>query len=500
MADKDLAYSRILELENLACKRQSLGRSERYDRNREYYFGDNLPPDNVDQPLGINLYRPICDKHNSYLWGEWAKDIVNWTVTDEDGETDDTSERIRKWIYRTARYNDLNNLAIQVSLDAGSIGDGIFYTRWNELDERVVWERIDPESFHASWSPSNPDDVRETIVSYPITRSQADHMYATRGNPQWGVFTPDVIYGNAVYWEWWTPFLWKKYVDDVSVWNKPNPYTAVSSDGKLRAGVIPFVHIYNLRCLGEFFGYADAEGMQLLQDELNRKMADQGDAITNYAHPITVVNGYYGEVEELPTGADSVWDLGKEGKATLLVWDGPSPQINEYITTVRDLILECSSMSSISFGRHKGTQQSAIALAIEMLPVTERARWKRAIWSQKLRSLIRTSAFIQEKMGELPGFTYRDLIDRYVTPQFAPILPRDRLALVNENIALFVNHLRTIKDSLIDLGSEHPEDEEKAILEQVERLVKIGVKMQSMAASGSSSLPEGNNKNSAKGE
>src|SRR6266581_2697740 len=78
---RNLALGRILHFEALMRRRLGEVRPQRYVRMHNYYSGQNLPPDNVDQPLLINRFKPIVDKHTSYLWGQYKDHLVQWKVT-----------------------------------------------------------------------------------------------------------------------------------------------------------------------------------------------------------------------------------------------------------------------------------------------------------------------------------------------------------------------------------------------------------------------------------
>jgi hypothetical protein len=352
-----------------------------------------------------------------------------------------------------------------------------------------------PEYCHFRWDVSNLTDVKEVVVAYPMPRPDAKAMYGTGGNPEFfGDRDPSLI-GMCTIWEYWTPLVYQIWVDDVPVVNKSNPFIQLK-DGQLIPGFIPFIHIPNLRSAGEFYGYSDADHLQLLQDELNRKLADQGDAINNFAHPIVLVRKFYSDVEELPVGPDQIWDLGREGEAEYLQWDGPSPQVQTYIETLFKVFIETASLTPASFGTHQGTQRSGVSLALEMLPVTAHARWKRMVWEERLKDLIQMSAKITDlQHGDLP-INLKDLLNHQLTVLWAPILPRDRLALVNENAALFGSHLRSIKKALAEIGESDIEEEHKNIISDLEELSKLGVKIQGFgqAGIGSPSLPEGQGK------
>src|ERR1700738_2483452 len=78
---RGLALSRILHFESLMRRRLGEARTQRYVRLQNYYLNQQLPPENVDQPLMINHFARICDKHNGYLWGEYNKHVVDFRCT-----------------------------------------------------------------------------------------------------------------------------------------------------------------------------------------------------------------------------------------------------------------------------------------------------------------------------------------------------------------------------------------------------------------------------------
>lgn len=505
---KETAYTRILNFENAMCKRLGRSRMERYRVNLQYYQGENLPPDNVEQPLGINYAKGINEKHTHYLFGQYERDIVGWRsdTTEDSKAAKKTAQTIADHCFQISRQNDANIVLFEGGLNGSIFGDTVFRVTWDEDEQRVRWENILPEYVHFRWHPSDINKVTEVIVAYPMPREDALAMYGTAGSPIYASPNIDAaMFGFCMYWERWTAETFEIWIDDQAVQQLPNPFSFLDDKGIFHAGVIPFIHIPNGRAGGDFYGFADAEPMFLIQDELNRKLADQGDIINSFAHPITLLNKFYGDVEDLPVGPDQVWDLGPDGTAEILQWKGTPPAVAEYVETLMNIMFDLGSMSSIAYARHKGTQQSAIALAIEMMPVTEKSRWKRSFWSSALRKLMRLSVYIEQRQGVTLPFGFDEFLKYDIQVQWAPVLPRDRMLLVNENISLVVNHLRSIEKALSELGEEDPSTERDKLLKDVEELVKLGVKLQGISltgtagGSGSSSTPEGVNEASAKG-
>lgn len=470
---KSLALSRIMYFESQMHRRMGLVRPMRYIRLWNYYASTNLPPDNVEQPLSVNYFKAICDKHTGFLWGEYDESLIDWSVRPKDRATpeDDISITIRRYLEQLLWDNDGNILLWDASLNASVYGDAVLRLRWDLTEDRVVIENLLPEYFHCRWDTANMRKMTEVIVAYPIDRLDAYERYGTYGNPSinYNIINPQYMPGMGVYWEHWTTKTYQIWIDDMLVRNEPNPYMWQDQAGNVYPGVIPFVHIPNMRMGGEYYGFGDAESIMLIQDEINRRLGDQGDIVNNHAHPIVVVKNFHGDQEDLPVGPDAVWNLGLNGEADILEAKG-NPMAMEYLQQIMMNMLDTSGMPEVAFGRQSRSngraQSSATALQLIMMPVVERAKRKRIQWSDGLKKMVHIAMFIQEvyKPGSM-GFHLSDINNYLIAPQFASILPRDRLQSVNENVALVINGLRPLARALEDLG-------EQDISEQINSIVK----------------------------
>lgn len=512
--DRSNAYSRILEYEQAMARRQGRDRMARYYNNREYYDGNNMPPGGTDMPLGANYVQILSQNHNSYLWGQFDEgaDIIGYTFEPIGEATDELrklGKRIERHVYRLHRDNNANALFYQEGLNASSLGDAVLRPTWDDEEQRVRWEGIQAEYVHFRWEPTDIRKIKEVILAYPISRSDAQEMYGTAGDPAWtmGVTATPALLGFAMYWERWDKLEREVWVDNTKITDRSgnNPYVGVKlgSDGKplVLPSVIPYIHVPNLQAGGEFYGYSDIEPAFMLQDEINRRLADQGDIISNFAHPITIVRKYYDPTSDLINAPDQIWDMGREGEAELLQWKGTPPGVDEYIERLLQVMFDTTAMSKVCFGRSEGTQQSAISLAVKMLPVTERAKWKRMLWAIAIRQLVRYSIFIEERMGVDLGFKYEDLFKFDLKLQWAPMLPKDRLEMVQEIIQRVVNHTISVEKALTALGELEPDVEWERIKKNLEELAKLGAlqAQAQQAAVGSSKTPGGLSKSTAKG-
>ncbi len=144
-------------------------RAQRYVRLFNYYSSQNLPPDNVEQPLSINYFKAICDKHTAALWGQYTGNIFDWRVKprQKDVPDDNTSQKIRDHLDALMDQNDRNSLMWDASRNTSVFGDGVLRLRWDPFERRVVVESILPEWFHCRWDINNMNRLTEVIISYP---------------------------------------------------------------------------------------------------------------------------------------------------------------------------------------------------------------------------------------------------------------------------------------------------------------------------------------------
>lgn len=458
---KQDAYSRILNWESAMTMRRGQPRLLRYRRCFEYYSGENLRKDEYVQPLEVNYLRSTCEAHAGYLWGQWESQgrMVNWTVRARSGKGDkEKISMLEHWLYDL--FSGYEEILYAAGMNQSVFGDCILRPRYSSTTDTIVPESILPEYFHCKWSAHDIEDMRECIVSYPIDRQEAEEEFGTQGNKAWSV-SGSYATRFAIYWEHWTPERVQIWVDNVKVKDDPNPYMYNGLPG-----IVPFVHVPNVRSGGEKYGTSDIEAVLALQDELNRKLGDAGDIVSYAAHPVILVKNYFGKVKDLPIGPDAVWDMGREGDASYLSGSKPPVDIESYIDRMMGIIQDLAYMPAAAFGRSITAKVSALTLAMEMMPVTQRTAWKRLHWKQGLIAYVHMAARLAAQHDLLP-FPRADLAKYVFEPDFAPVLPKDQATNILANVSLVSNGLRTIRRALDDLGERDALRQADEILDEM---------------------------------
>jgi len=482
-------YGRLLAFEQSQTRRRGQHRQARYLENRRYYYGEHDDPTNVQQPLDIRYVPRIIDKHAHYLWGEWERDIINWTVTPRDDDLpEEILERIGRALYALMRRTNANDVLRRGSLDGGIYGDTVFKLRFQPTVGAII-EAVLPEYYHARWHPLDVSETLEACIAYPLDRGTARRLFGTGGaapgSYRHGALDPELV----VVWEWWSQEETILAVDDIVVTHLANPYVAAPG----RPAWLPFIHIPNLQLNGEYYGFGDAEGVHALQDELNLRLADLGDIVNYHAHPITLIKNVFGRSkEDFEVGPDKIWDLGRDGEAEYLQWSGTPPSVFEYIELVLRVLFDTASLTPVAFGRVGQSQTTGSALVMQMLPVIEVARRKRLTWTPRLSRLARCllelelMGLTEPRFRERWGFGLAELDKVEIHPKWAPILPRDRVNIVNENVTLLVNKARSVLRALEDLGEDDPQRERDRIIADLRELGSLAL---AMKASESELLP-----------
>jgi hypothetical protein len=475
--DRNDSYHRILNWEAMMDRRRGMSRLQRYREAWQYYTGEVLSEGDYVQPLQINYVEATCEAHASYLWGQWEPQdrLVAWTVKPKSNKKGDKDDRakIADWIDEL--FVGYEDLFFSSGLNQSIYGSCVLRPRWDPVTDAVIPESVLPEHFHCRWSAHDINDILDVIISYPIDREEAMNLYDVSGDPSYAAAVQGFAAKYAIYWEHWTRDKHQIWIDNKMVLDEPNPLALFDENGDvLTPGHIPFVHVPNVRAGGEFYGQSDIEAVLRLQDELNRKMADEGDIINYAAHPIIQVKNYFGKVDRLPVGPDSIWDMGREGEASYLSGGKPPVDIEAYVDKLLYIFQDLSRMPAAAFGRSETAQASALALAMEMMPVTQRVGWKRLHWRQGLIQYVHMAARVAESKGILP-FALKDLFRYQLIPVFAPILPKDRSAQVSENVSLVSAGLRTIARALEDMGEKDAAAEATRIIQELEQKVKMGI-------------------------
>ena len=434
---------------------QMLARYERY----KYYFSGDVFEETVEDselidppslyPVGINLVKMLCQSMSNSTFGEWSSLPLRFRTRSglkEDADTKEASELMNTILFNSDAESVFQAMETQRMLYGGCV----LKIRPDLKQKGVKFHSIMPSSFFPVFDPHNTNRLLEARVSSFLTQAQAKILYNYEGKND-----------EVLFEEIWTLHEHKTILDGervISQFSGRNPY-----------GVIPFVYIPRLRTIS-MWGDSLAEDVIPVQDELNMRVADIGDAINTNAHPIrwgkNMPNNF--NTDNFPVDSDVIWDLGRgfggsEPEVGVLEIRNPVPQgALDNITWLYDWVRTSTFAPPIAFGEDQGGgQRSGVTLEIRMSPLIRAVRTHRAF----MRTGMRQVAYITGKILKQKDFAVRtrvlnSLLDGEVEASFAEVMPRDRAAIVDEVVKRLSTNPPTIslETALSILGSDAIEE------------------------------------------
>lgn len=405
-------------------------------RYRDYFdgsvFKEKIPPEHQAgdsdvelYPVGLNLVKMMCIAMADSLFGEWEEEIVTFQ-TRQSLLGDDTDKEAIALLSGILAQSNANTALWEVDLDRNIYGGAPIqiYPKMKEGD-LIRWNRVPLDTFFPIWDPEDPDELMEVYIVTAMTREQAKQKYRYDGAQ-----TAPLIYRV----EHWTKSGYETKLDGTRIdkYSGVNPW-----------GFIPFEYIPRMRS-NVWWGDSLTEDLIRVQDELNGRIADMGEAINYNAHPIKTGTNLPRTFnsDNYPIGPNELWDLGRAWK------DAPEPRIDvieiknpiptgafDFMSFLYDWSMTSSSTPPIAFGIDSGgSQRSGITLEIRMWPLIKAIRRSRAYMGKGLiRAAKKTALMLQQKkLSSVPVRPLDRILAGNIVPYFASIMPRDQAKVVDE--------------------------------------------------------------------
>jgi len=398
----------------------------------EYYYSGNVFEETVEDaeiadppslyPVGINIVKMLVQSLADATFGEWDTLPVWFTGRkglEETRAMTNTAQLLDKILFRS---NTESNF-LEMELHRMLYGNSVLRIMPDDSNHLVKWAPIKPPAFFPVFHPHDRERLLQATVLMNISREQAKLVYGY-----------DTKKDEVLFEEYWD--LEEHYVKidqklKVKKYSGRNPY-----------GVVPFVYIPRMRSFS-VFGDSVASDVIPVQDEINMRVADIGEAVNLNAHPTrwgknlpkSFTNNNY------PVGSDVLWDLGRafgehQPEVGILEVKNPIPSgSQEHIEWLYDWVRTSTFAPPIAFGEDTGGgQRSGITLEIRMLPLIKAVRKHRAYLRTGLRNATYISGKIlaQRQWSDVQSSVVRTLLDGDVEADFAEVLPRDRAGLVDE--------------------------------------------------------------------
>jgi len=390
-------------------------------------------------PLRLNPYNMPCLLHAGFLFGEVqdGNDPLVEAVVEPWGRETPEADRelgaiLSDFLNRVWYENDGRALQQEAGLISQILGGcifGAFYDPSREADGQlpIRLEHVLPEYFFPVPAPTRHWELPETFVCYEITRRQAKLLYGV-----------DASYENALYQEWWRGDHYEITVEGHQI-----SWGGLHMTGVPLGGQVPYTYIPHLRA-GEFYGISLLHGKQEIAQEINERLADVGDIVSENARMMPAIKNTRKITVNRMSHGVPLLNLGQAAPGMdppEIVYPNGVTTDNTTVTWALDLLNIARTEAytpPVLYGIDEGSQRSSLTLALRALPLLVHMRQERTLWTAGLNRLARLILLIAAEKGLDVGggrtITRDDLNKMRIWQEWAPIMPRDHDQLVNEMI------------------------------------------------------------------
>lgn len=268
----------------------------------------------------------------------------------------------------------------------------------------------------------------------------------------------------------------EEYINDELIDSRPNPL-----------GVIPVVHIPNVRISGSPWGLSDCNDIININRTYNETATDIADIINYHAAPVTVIIG--AKASQLEKGANKVWGgLPKDARVENL--SGGSEGLRgamDFLAMMKKAMHEMIGVPETALGQAQPiSNTSGVALSIQFQPLMNRYHQKIIQYArglERVNELILISLAIKEpetfkwdpdssttplKPGQAAELDPNDPITYRSYVHFPQPLPLDKLIALNEIQSKLSLGLESKEGALRALGEEFPADKLTEIRQELQ--------------------------------
>lgn len=289
----------------------------------------------------------------------------------------------------------------------------------------------------------------------------------------WGT-APEGTRQVYTYTEILTDDVIEEYVNDELIDQRENPL-----------GVIPVVHVPNVRISGSPWGLSDISDIISLNREYNEKALEISDIINYHAAPVTIVTG--AKATNLEKGPKKVWSIPAK-EAQVFNLEGGTAAVAPamaYLESIKRAMHEMTGVPESALGQMQPiSNTSGVALHIQYQPMMQRYNTKRMTYTiglQKINEFVLRTLFTFEpetlmydpstqgvlEEGQPVILDPLDPLVYQTVVHWPPPLPVDVLVKLNEIQAKMALGLESKRGALADLGEEFPDEKVQEIFEEM---------------------------------
>lgn len=467
-------------------------RLNRYSMNWAMYLGHHWSyrRQTGETQLALNYYRAFTDFVINFTFG---KGVAFRSPKETEAIVPDLLERV--WEVDNNKATVLWEIGQQGSVS----GDCFIKVAYEESYTDSVGRlhpgrvRVLPLNSSFAFPEFHPHD-RERLIRFKLKyRFWGTSLEGTRQ-----VFT---------YTEILTEDIIEEYINDELIDSRPNPL-----------GVIPIIHIPNVRISGSPWGLSDCNDIININRVYNEVATDVADIVNYHAAPVTVIIG--AKASQLEKGANKVWGgLPKDAKVENL--SGGSEGLKgamEFLEMLKKSMHEMIGVPETALGQAMPVSNtSGVALSIMFQPLMNRYHQKIVQYAhglERVNELILLNLQLKEpetftwdpnfntpiKPGQLQQLDPNDPISFRSIVHFPQPLPLDKLIALNEVQTLLSMNLESKEGALRALGEEFPAEKIQEIRQELMddakadgalQLLKNEIAAEIMSLTGMAPSPDG---------
>ena len=300
----------------------------------------------------------------------------------------------------------------------------------------------------------------------------------------------------------------EEYINDELIDSRPNPL-----------GVIPVVHVPNVRISGSPWGLSDCYDIININRAYNETATDIADIVNYHAAPVTVIIG--AKASQLEKGTNKVWGgLPKDAKVENL--EGGAQGLKgamEFLAMMKKSMHEMIGVPETALGQAQPiSNTSGVALSIQFQPLMNRYHQKIIQYArglERVNELILLNLAVKEpesftwdpnthtvplKPGQVSQLDPNDPLTYRSYVHFPQPLPLDKLIALNEIQSKLSLGLESKEGALRTLGEEFPAEKLSEIRQELQddavadgalKLIQTQIEQDIMTLTGQMPAPVG---------
>jgi len=438
----------------------------------DWYNGKPLEDTQVDKksgkrietyPIKINPIKGTCHKHAATVMGQSVDSIrfgglpfqllPDITQGEKKARKKDIAI-IKDALMNVFVKNCFGATFLSNCINAQYLGGCVIAAKWLPQEERIEISTPSPKQFYGIPDGANYWILREAWIIKEITESDAKAYGYKPG------------FGETKFWyiEHWTK---KKYeiMINGAVINFPD--TDVPQKGKNVFGVVPIIYIPHIRTTGFIGDPIITETVKGVIKEMNLRMADMGDAVSDDAHGYTAVRNVRGTIKTINVGdGRPVLDLGggigigneSDPDMFTVATKSASEPMAKFSSDLYIIYRREVNHPAVADGEDEGSQRSSLTLGVRMAPLVSEAEMERLFYSV---GLVQFAGILLNIMFVKNLFNItKEMLETQFLVQWNSMLPKDREALTTEVAVRSKNKLGSNKHLMGLFGDIQDTDEE----------------------------------------